>query len=132
MQQALLDPSLDAPIRVYAVWFNMYPGDAREHWRAQLLTDARVRHYWDEQRSVGRVYLQILPRLWPGRAPETVLSQADALWDSYLLYPADARWDDEPPNPISWGSTILQTKDTLEEKLEPLLKPSARAIALRR
>jgi hypothetical protein len=123
VQQALLDPNLNAPIRVYAVWFNMYPGDAREHWRAQLLTDARVRHYWDDQRSVGRLFLQILPRLWPVRAVETVPPQADALWDAYLLYPADARWEEEPPNAFSWGSTILQTKETLDRRMRQLLKP---------
>ena len=123
MQQALPDPNLNAPIRVYAVWFNMYPGDARARWRAELLTDERVRHYWDEQRSVGRLFLQILPRLWSVRAPETVLSQADALWDTYLLYPADARWDEAPPNAFSWGSTILQTKETLEQNVLQLLRP---------
>ena len=123
MQQTLLSTNLNAPLRVYAVWFNMYSGDARERWRAELLTDARVRHYWDEQRSVGRFYLQILPRLWAVRAPETVLSQADALWDAYLLYPADARWDEEPPNAVSWGSTILQTKETLAGNVRDLLTP---------
>jgi hypothetical protein len=123
VQQTLLGPNLNAPLRVYAVWFNMYPGDARVRWRAELLTDARVRHYWDEQRSVGRVFLQILPRLWPVRAPETVLSQADALWDTYLLYPADARWDEEPPSAFSWGTTILQTKESLDRNVLQLLKP---------
>ena len=101
----------------------MYPGDAREHWRPQLLTDTRVRHYWDDQRSVGRLFLQILPRLWPVRAVETVPPQADALWDAYLLYPGDARWEDEPPNVFSWGSTILQTKETLDQSMRQLLKP---------
>jgi len=123
VQQTLLGPNRNAPLRVYAVWFNMYPGDARARWRAELLTDERVRHYWDEQRSVGRLFLQILPRLWSVRAPETVLPQADALWDTYLLYPADARWDEAPPNAVSWGSTILQTKETLEQNVLQLLRP---------
>lgn len=123
MQHSLLETNSDVPLRVYAVWFNMYTGDARERWRAELLPDERVRHYWDEQRSIGRGFLQVLPRLWAVRAPDTVLSQADALWDAYLLYRADARWDDEPPTALSWGATILQTKDTLEEKLEQLLQP---------
>ncbi len=123
MQQTLLDPNLNAPLRVYAVWFNMYPGDARERWRAALLTDARVRHYWDEQRSVGRRYLQTLARLWPVRGAETVVPQADALWDAYLLYPPDARWDEELPDVVSWGSTILRTKETLDLDIQRTLKP---------
>lgn len=121
--QTLLGPNPDAPLRVYAVWFNMYPGDARERWRAELLTDARVHHYWDEQRSVGRRYLQTLPRLWPMRSAETVLPQADALWDAYLLYGPDSSWDDEPPDVFSWGSTILQTKETLDRDIRRVLKP---------
>ena len=123
MQQTLLGLNVDAPLRVYAVWFKMYPGDARERWRADLLTDARVRHYWDEPRSVGRLYLQTLPRIWPLRAAETVLPQADALWDAYLLYPADARWDEQPPDVISWGATILQTQESLDRDLRRALKP---------
>jgi capsular polysaccharide biosynthesis protein len=100
----------------------MYPGDARGRWRADLLPDTRVRHYWDETRAVGRLYLQLLPRLWSARAAETVIPQADALWDAYLLYPADARWDDEPPGVIRWGSTILQTQETLRRDILALVK----------
>ena len=122
MQQTLLGPHREAPLRVYAVWFNMYPGDARERWRPTLLPDARVRHYWDEPRSIGRLYLQLLARLWPSRAAESVVPQADALWDAYLLYAADARWDDDPPAVISWGSTILETQQTLEHDILRLVK----------
>lgn len=100
----------------------MYPGDARDRWRADLLSDGRVRHYWDDTRAVGRLYLQLLPRLWPARAAETVVPQADALWDAYLLYPADARWDDAPPAVLSWGSTILQTQETLRQDVLRLVK----------
>jgi hypothetical protein len=77
----------------------------------------------DDQRSVGRLFLQFLPRLWSVRAPETVLSEADALWDTCLLYPAGARWDEAPPDASSWGSSILQTKETLEQNVLQLLKP---------
>jgi len=122
VQQTLLAKAPDAPLRVYAVWFKMYPGDARERWRPELLGDVRVRHYWDEERFVGRGFLQVLPRLWALRAPETVLSQADALWDAYLLYRTDARWDEEPPTALSWGATILQTQETLQRDIAPLLK----------
>ncbi len=121
--QTLLGPNPNAPLRVYAVWFNMYPGDARDRWRAELLTDARVQHYWDEQRSVGRRYLQTLPRLWPMRAAETVVPQADALWDAYLLYRPDTSWDDDLPDVCSGGATLLQTKETLDRDIRRLLKP---------
>jgi hypothetical protein len=121
VQQKLLEPNRKATLRVYAVWFKMYPGDAREKWRPQLLMDPRVRHYWDEDRSVGRLYLQTIPALWPARAPETNVPQADALWDAYLLYAADARWTDQPPPVVTWGSTILQTTDTLDAAVAKIL-----------
>jgi len=108
---------------VYAIWFNMFPGDARQHWRGTLLTDARVRHYWDEQRVVGRLYLQTLPAIWPKRSPETVLPDADALWDAYLLYGRDTDWADQPPAVISWGAPILRSSEALARDLERLVKP---------
>jgi len=123
VQRTLLSPRPDAPLRVYAIWFNMYPGDARDRWREELLPDARVRHYWDEQRAIGRLYLQMLPRMWPMRATNTVVPQSDALWDAYLLYGSDVEWDDQPPDVVIWGSTILRTHDSLERDLQITLTP---------
>jgi hypothetical protein len=57
------------------------------------------------------------------RADETVLPQADALWDAYLLYSPDARWGEELPDVIRWGATILQTKETLDQDFRRLFKP---------
>jgi hypothetical protein len=127
VQQTLLKPKQDASIRLYAVWSNFYPGDARERWRPSLLADARVIHFWDEPQSVGRVFFNALPRLAPRTAPETIEIDGDALWDAYLLYGRDAHWDtnDRPPEVISWGATILVTKETLQRELANLLaRPS--------
>ena len=116
----MADPKLDPELRVYAIWFNMYSGDARHRWPGTLLTDQRVRHYWDEQRAVGQLYLQMLPALWPKRSAETVLPDADALWDAYVLYRRDAQWNDQHPDVVSWGSPILQTNDALLRQLEQI------------
>jgi hypothetical protein len=51
-----------------------------------------------------------------------VVPQADALWDAYLLYSADARWNDDPPAVMSWGSTILQTQETLQRDIASIVK----------
>jgi hypothetical protein len=107
---------------VYAVWYNMFPGDSRGHWRADLLTDSRVAHYWDEPRAVGRLYFQNLPRMWEKRARDTVPPQDVILWDAYLLYDGEARWDEQPPDVVSWGSTILLTRDGLKRDLDAVLK----------
>jgi len=101
----------------------MYPGDARQRWRDTLLTDGRVRHYWDERRAMGQLYLQMLTRIWPKRSAETVLPDADALWDAYALYGREAQWADNPPDVVAWGSPIVRTTDTLVRELERIVKP---------
>jgi hypothetical protein len=39
-----------------------------------------------------------------------------------LLYGADARWDQQPPDVVSWGSTILMVRDRLKQDLSGILK----------
>src|SRR5262245_21842491 len=103
---------------MYAIWFNMYPGDSRDRWRDALLTDARVRHYWDERRAIGQLYLQLLPEMWQKRTPDTVLPDADALWVAYMLYAPDAQWTDRHPDVIAWGSPIFRSTDPLMSELK--------------
>ena len=121
MHEVLLEPQPDARLRVYAVWFSMFPTDARERWRAQLLPDPRVVHYWDETRSVGRTLFQAVPELWPSRADESKRPQGGVMWDSYLLFGPDVRWDDEAPQVLSWGYTILMTRARLQRDLNRAL-----------
>ena len=106
-------------MRVYAIWFNMYPGDARDRWRSSLLSDPRVVHFWDEAQSAGRLFVGVLPRLAAQRAAQSIDVEGDVLWDAYLLFGRDARWevDEAPPDVVSWGSTILLTRETFRRDL---------------
>lgn len=55
-----------------------------------LVTDRRVRHYWDQDEVLGRAYQQTLPT--PGPA-----------WDVYLLFRRGVRWTETmPPKPDFW------------------------------
>jgi hypothetical protein len=112
-QQELLDHYVSAPLRVYAVWFNMYPGDAREKWPSTLLTDPRVMQYWDEGRATGRRYLTSLPLIMDRRAAATLPPTADALWDAYFVYAPGDQWQGSVPVPTSWGYPIMVTRDQL-------------------
>ena len=96
---------------MYAIWFNMYPGDARTKWPSTLLTDSRVLHYWDEQRVAGTRYLDHLPALLSTRAPETLPPGPDALWDAFFVYPPGTRWQDPVPLPVAWGYPIMVTRE---------------------
>lgn len=94
-------------MRVYAVWFNMVERDARALWPADALTDRRVVHFWDEHRLLGT---------WYGRHPDYLKSSL-VLWDAYLLYGRASRWDDQPSHLVSWGRTILRTREQLKADL---------------
>lgn len=124
MQQALLEADPKARLRVYAVWFRMYPGDARERWSAKLLADPRVLHFWDEERTLGRLYYDAVPRIWDKRAGESKRPQGGVLWDSYLLFGPKARWNERTPELRSWGYTILMTRETLKRELGEALGAS--------
>ena len=118
----MADPKLDPQLLVYAIWFNMYPGDSRQRWPDTLLTDQRVRHYWDQGRTIGQLYLQLLPAIWPKRSPDVVVPEADALWDAYMLYRPDAQWGEQHPDVVAWGYPILRTAETLVQELERIAK----------
>lgn len=120
VQSHILEHYPKANLRVYAVWFNMFPGDARAKWPATLLTDPRVTHRWDEAKIVGT---------WYGRHKDVMRSRltedsngtgGDVLWDSYLLYDATARWDDMPTGLNHWGRTIVAGRETLRADADRL------------
>jgi hypothetical protein len=99
----------------------MYPGDARAKWPAGLLTDARVVHWWDEPRAVGALYLSQLPAMMGRRAAATLPPIADAMWDTFFLYPAGDLWQQPVPLPLVWGYPIMVTRDQLLSEIEALL-----------
>jgi hypothetical protein len=42
-------------------------------------------------------------------------------WDVYLLYDRNARWHDQPTQPVSSGSPIIGATDELSQALKALL-----------
>ncbi len=101
------DPSL--PLKVYVVWFDMVPGDARGRWPAGAITDPRAVHFWDGTKAVGRLV-----------AARSGLTDVDVAWDVFLLYPAGARWDADLASPAAWGAPVLREKDKLTEGIARL------------
>ena len=51
----------------------------------------------------------------------TCIESARDLIDAYLLYGPQARWDEQPPGLVSWGSTILSTRDSLSRYFKQAL-----------
>lgn len=97
-----------ADLAIYAIWFNMLGSDAEAKWPRRLLTDPRVKHYWDAQKVVGTFYGENVS----AGSPQHVE------WDAYFLYGPEAEWIEEVPSGlVSWGRTIVGSRDHLENDL---------------
>ena len=123
VQRDLLQKYSAADLRVYAVWFNMVASDSRSKWPAGLLSDNRAIHRWDESKVVGRWFAGQTSGIRSQLAPGSAWGDGETLWDAYLLYGADARWDDGPTGLIRWGRTIVAGRETLKADFDKLFGP---------
>lgn len=100
----------------------MVPGDARSEWPRKLLTDPRVEHWWDESKALGTWYASRTTSMRDELTPESKWNDGEVLWDAYLLYDADSRWEGEdgPTHLIHWGRTVVAARGTLEKDFETL------------
>ena len=99
-------------IRVYTVWFDTLPGDAREEWDDSLMTDPRVTQLWDAQKSAGLFF-----------AEQEGFRFGSIAYDIYYLYGPDAQWDLKPSPLVSSGYTVMAKRDQLRDDIESLFKP---------
>ena len=92
------DPSL----RVYIVWLPILGLDARKAAADATgsIPDSRAAHFWDRDRTLGKMYARVL-RLPPD----------DLAWDIYLLFPGGVRWDATAPAPAYWMHQIFYPSD---------------------
>ena len=106
-------------MRVFVVWFNMYPGDRESRWPREIFTDSRIIQAWDEPKVAGRWFMSHLSELRPSRGGDGRFPQRDdALWDTYLLFDRTATWDDTPNGLLSWGFTVMRTRPQLAKDFE--------------
>lgn len=92
VRQSIIEGFPQATIGVGIVWINMLTGDteAAAAESAQIVDDARVRHFYDPEQRAGKAVAQSLG--WEGKVA----------WDIYLFYPKGSRWGDSPPVPSRW------------------------------
>ena len=81
-------------LRIFVVWSSRYPGDNRTKAIAATknVPDSRSLHFWYADASLSKRYGQILG-LSDGK---------QFTWDTYMVFDADATWNDSPPKPHNW------------------------------
>lgn len=113
VRENILEKYPDADLEVYAVWFNMIPGDRRERWNPDLLSDKRVSHYWDEDRLLGSWITKNVPDC-------DHLGPID--WDSYYLFDTDGKWADTFEGIDACGTPIFKATGPLEKAAKQLFE----------
>ena len=99
-------------IHVYAIWYEMYPGDSPKAFPSakKTMPDARVTHYWDKKKATGRWFKTHVPSA----------SDKPIMWDAYYLYDANAEWGTSLEPLVSHGRTILETRKELLRQISLL------------
>ncbi len=110
-----------ADIKGYAIWFNMYPGDSRADWPPDVVTDPRVMHRWDEAKLIGSFFGQNKSRIQAQLSSDSRgLGRGEILWDAYLLYGQNAKWESFPTGLLRVGRTIIAGRETLKRDMQQL------------
>jgi hypothetical protein len=115
--QELLQKQPSANVVVHAIWFEALPVvDKRESWPADLLTDPRAIHHWDDGRVVASFF-----GADPALRGKGLIGWRGAMWDTYLLFGRDARWADRPAPLVGAGFTIIAASEQLAKELDAAL-----------
>lgn len=108
-----------APVRVYAIYFEMVDGDrgARSRVRPDdLLSDPRVVSFWDDGKLAGRWFDENVTKLGErGNLPDRIE------WDSFFIYGPSAEWTERPPTVRVWGRPLHGERERLKLGLERAL-----------
>jgi len=108
VHEQILERYPDADLQVYVAWLPVLAGDER-FGVADVLVDARVRHFWDGARLVSDEV---------GRLGG---DGGGLAWDMFLVFGPDATWHDRLPTPLGTGAPVVIEVDRLEELLRPYL-----------
>src|SRR4051812_18467449 len=112
IQENILAEYPNLKIHVYAIWYEMYPGDSPKAFPSakKTMPDPRVEHYWDKKKETGRWFKKNVPTDY----------KKSIMWDAYYLYDADAEWGALPEPLVSHGRTLLETRKELLKQVSLL------------
>jgi hypothetical protein len=100
----------DRDLKVYVIWLRMLRTDARSEWPRNEIVDPRATHYWDEGKIVGTALA----------ARDDLKAWRPVAWDSWAMYPPGSTWSADAPRPLSFGRTILRTRNQLTAAIAAL------------
>ena len=105
IQEYILKRNPTLNLKVYTVWYEMYPGDSPDDFPAarKMMPDKRVSHFWDQGKDVGRWFFGLVPTATKGEIE----------WDAFYLYDKDSVWAERPTAMLTWGRTILKDRRKL-------------------
>jgi hypothetical protein len=109
VQTQLLKDYPSEQISVYAVWLEMLPSITPDKWDATIMTDPRVKHFWDSELDAARWFAK------------QVDGYEGVSWDMYYLYGPDAAWEAVPTPLAGSGGTIYRERETLRTQVRTLL-----------
>jgi hypothetical protein len=90
-----LDDPLGSEFELHVVWTPVLSGDTSvvATKAANDRGDRRVRHYWDDTKSISTA---------AGIVLDLASRDRTTAWDLYLLYRRGTAWNDPLPSPASW------------------------------
>jgi hypothetical protein len=110
VQDEILEKWGSPDLRVYAIWLPFRSG-TRDAIVGSVMDDPRVRHYWDGKALSSDFFSRHLPDAFPG------------IWDIWVAYGPDARWDAEPAPLARWGGTVIGEGSSLMATIQSFLGP---------
>ena len=108
MQTEILEQFPNADLRVYVVWLPVLPLDNNRVAVDETMDDARVTHFWDNERSVSDELA-------------TAYGNRGLLWDAVFVFGPTAKWESTPPAPDGTGAPVVDAIADIERTLKPYL-----------
>ena len=111
VQNEVMNKYADADLKTYIVWLPMIATDERSKWRASLLDDSRIQHFWNEDQAIGKWFTDNL---------KEYRALGPVAWDAYYLFDKTAKWDDAPAPVVAYGTPVFKKPKQLVEALEEM------------
>lgn len=93
-------------LAILAIWMPVLASDNAEEGKKaeRLLADPRVTHYWDADRTLGKLY---------GKQLELPLDR-ELAWDIYFVFAPGVRWEEGLPEPTAWMHQLARDERLLD------------------